>query len=171
ELLATWGNLAHRVLTFTYRHFQGRVPTPSDLAPGDTQLLGQVDGTLAAVAENIGLCRFRAGIEAAMALARQANRHLEESSPWKHIGEDRQRAATALYTSLCVINALKVALYPYLPFTCQRLHTYLGYQRPLEAGGWQVTRPQPGQPLAEPQPLFRKLDPSLVEEEGRRLEA
>ena len=28
---------------------------------------------------------------------------------------------------------------------------------------------QPGQPLAEPKPLFRKLDPAIVEEEEARL--
>jgi methionyl-tRNA synthetase len=30
ELVATWGNLAHRALTLTYRHFAGRVPEPGE---------------------------------------------------------------------------------------------------------------------------------------------
>ena len=30
ELVATYGNLAHRVLTLTYRNFDGKVPAPAE---------------------------------------------------------------------------------------------------------------------------------------------
>jgi methionyl-tRNA synthetase len=169
ELLATWGNLLHRVLTFTNRHFDGRVPTPVKPMPADDQILAQAEETLQVVGEHIALCHFRAGIDAAMALAREANRYLEENAPWRSINEDKERTGTVLHTALCVINVLKVAFYPYLPFTSQQAHDYLGYDAPLEEGGWNVVKLQPGQPLGEPQPLFKKLEAEVVEEEERRL--
>jgi methionyl-tRNA synthetase len=135
----------------------------------DEQILAQAEETLRAVGEHLELCHFRAGIDAAMALAREANRYLEENAPWRSINEDKERTGTVLYTALSVINVLKVAFYPYLPFTSQQAQEYLGYTTPLEEGGWSIIRPGPGQPLGEPQPLFKKLEAEVIEEEERRL--
>jgi methionyl-tRNA synthetase len=168
ELVATWGNLAHRVLTFTYRRFEGRIPQPAELDEQSRQLLERAEVILEEVGSQIGLCRFRAGLAAAMGLAQEVNRYLDDKAPWKTIGEDREGAATALYTALAVINTLKIALYPYLPFTCQRLHGYLGYDGDVAGGGWRAELPPPGQSLREPAALFRKLEtPPLAEEEAR----
>jgi methionyl-tRNA synthetase len=104
-----------------------------------------------------------------MELAREANRYLEQTSPWKTIKEDRQAAARALYTAIGVIGALRTAFYPYLPFTSQRLHAFLGNQGDIEGLGWQFSRPEPGRPLQRPQALFKKLDASIIEEEEGRL--
>jgi methionyl-tRNA synthetase len=104
-----------------------------------------------------------------MAVAREANRYVEGNAPWNLVKEDRQRCATVLYTAITVISGLKTALYPYLPFTCQRLHAFLGNEGAVDAAGWRFVRPEPGQPLAEPKPLFKKLDPAIVEEEEARL--
>ncbi len=165
ELVATWGNLAHRVLTFTYRRFEGRIPQPAELDGQSRELLARAEVILEEVGNQIGLCRFRAGLAAAMGLAQEVNRYLDDKAPWKTIGEDREGAATALYTALAVINTLKVALYPYLPFTCQRLHGYLGYDGDVAGGGWRAELPPPGQSLREPTALFLKLDPSALTEE------
>jgi methionyl-tRNA synthetase len=168
ELVATWGNLAHRVLTFTYRRFEGRIPQPAELDEQSRQLLERAEVILEEVGSQIGLCRFRAGLAAAMGLAQEVNRYLDDKAPWKTINEDREGAATALYTALAVINTLKIALYPYLPFTCQRLHGYLGYDGDVAGGGWRAELPPPGQPLREPAALFRKLEtPPLAEEEAQ----
>jgi len=169
ELVATWGNLVHRVLTFTYRHFDGAIPPPVEPDESDRRLLARAQETLTQVGQEIALCHFRAGLGAAMAMAQEANRFLEEKSPWKIIEEDRPKAATALHAAIGAINALKVAFYPYMPFTCQRLHSYLGFTGAVTDGGWRFVVPQPGQRLAKPEALFKKLEPSLVEEEEARL--
>lgn len=171
ELVATWGNLVNRVLTFTYRHFDRAVPQPGQLTDPDRALLARVERALAETGENISLCRFRAGLESAMAAAREANRYVEDNAPWKLLKEDRGRCATVLHTAIGAINGLKTALYPYLPFTCQTLHGYLGNEGPAQAAGWRLQAPQPGCPLAEVQPLFKKLDASIVAEEEARLGA
>jgi methionyl-tRNA synthetase len=99
-----------------------------------------------------------------------------------------------VYTALRAIDSLKVLLAPFLPFTCERLHSYLGYESHLfgeqftetvsddlgehtvlryrpgnAAGRWQASELPPGQVLRQPEPLFRKLDVSVVEEERARL--
>ena len=69
----------------------------------------------------------------------------------------------------CVISYLKTALYPFLPFSSQRLHEYLGFGGGVEESGWQPHSPTPGQKLLPPKPLFTKLDEALAEEETARL--
>ncbi|KKK56722.1 hypothetical protein LCGC14_3061680, partial [marine sediment metagenome] len=82
ELVATWGNLVNRVLTFTYRNFQGAVPSPAEMTAADSALLSRTEQAIAQAGENIGLCRFLAGLESAMAVAREANRYVEGNAPW-----------------------------------------------------------------------------------------
>jgi methionyl-tRNA synthetase len=169
ELVATWGNLVHRSLTLTYRNFDGRVPEPGPLDERSTQLLDRVDAMLAEADELLGRCQFRASLAAAMSIAQEVNRYLDETAPWKALPDDRPSAARALYTVLCAVNGLKVALWPFVPGSCGRLHGYLGFDQPLFEYGWNAVRPAPGQALAEPSPLFTKLEPAVAQEEEERL--
>jgi methionyl-tRNA synthetase len=169
ELVATYGNLAHRVLTFAYRNFDGSVPSPGKIDSQSKKLLSKAQDTLNDVDKLIYTCRFKEGIKAAMALAQEANRYLDDKAPWKAIKEDRQASATSTYVALSVLAALKTILYPYLPFSSEKLHKYLGFDGSIETNGWQVQSVAPGQKLTVPEPLFRKLDDSIVDEETSRL--
>jgi len=85
------------------------------------------------------------------------------------IKENREDAAKSLYVALCVIANLKTMLYPFLPFSSQKLHELLGFKGKVEDYGWEWQFLPPGQRLLPPQPLFSKLDDSLVEEETKKL--
>jgi methionyl-tRNA synthetase len=167
ELVATYGNLVNRVLTFVSRNFDGCVPEPGKLDDQSQQLLAKAEETIQNVGELISQCHFKQGIMAAMALAQEANRYLDDKSPWKVIKENRESAATSLYVALGVIAALKIALYPFLPFSSQKLHGMLGFDG--DEDGWKLKLPKAGQKLGEIKPLFTKLDEKLVDEETARL--
>ena len=169
ELVATYGNLAHRVLTFVYRRFNGCVPKPGEIDSHSQDLLDKAEDTLKSMDRLLYRCHFREAIRSAMSLAQEANRYLDEKSPWKIIEQDRQASATALYVALSVLSCLRTALYPFLPFSSQKLHQLLGFAGDVEDDGWKLHLPAPGQELASPTPLFSKLDEKLVEEEAGRL--
>jgi methionyl-tRNA synthetase len=193
ELLANWGNLVNRTLTNAYRNF-GAVPEPGTLEPADEALLATVGGGFAAVGDHIEHGRFRAALGEAMRLASHVNQYLSEQAPWALVKTDRQRAGTVLYVALHGVDSLKTLFTPFLPQTSQVVHELLGYEGwiagPLEfrevsedgetheiltgdyaswVGRWEPSALRPGQLLAEPRPLFRKLDESVVEEELRRM--
>ena len=169
ELVATFGNLVHRTLTQVYRNFDKAVPDPGELRPDDTTLMNIADEAMKTVAASIEAARFREALNGAMGLAREANRFIDAQAPWKQVKEDKEAAAKTLYTTLYVISALKIALYPYLPFSAQTLHELLGLSGKVEDEQWGVRRPEPGTPLPEPKPLFTKLDASVVTEMVERL--
>jgi methionyl-tRNA synthetase len=194
ELVATWGNLVNRTLTNVYKNF-GSVPQPGELTATDQALIDEVAAGFASIGEQLEVARFKAALSEAMRLAAQVNFYLSDQEPWKVIKVDRERAGTIWYTALRCVNNLRVLFTPFLPFSSQRLHEYLGHEGylagPLEfreyteadgrshrvltgdyetwVGGWEPTELLVGQALREPKPLFKKLDEKIVEEELARL--
>ena len=169
ELVATWGNLVNRVLSLINRHFDAQVPDPGPLDRDATRMLDRAQSGLEQVGQSIEAVHLRQGIQQAFALAQEANRYLDQTAPWQAVKTDKQAAARSLYTALSVIAALRTALAPYLPFSCQRLHEMLNTEGTINDLGWQMHALRPGQQLQKPKPLFKKLDPSIVEEEEARL--
>jgi methionyl-tRNA synthetase len=194
ELVATWGNLANRVLSFTYKHWEGHAPIPGELRPADHEILQSVEAGFRTVGDHIGAVRLRAALSEAIRLASEVNKYLDTSAPWFEIKNDKEAAGTSIYVALRAIDSLKMLLAPFLPFSCERLHTYLGYDEPLfgeqridivqdglgehkvlrylpehASGRWEPSQFLPGKALRQPAPLFRKLDESIVVEERARL--
>jgi len=169
ELVATYGNLVHRVLTFTYRSFDGAIPTPGEYDSYSQSIIDKAKDTLKQMDKLLYQCHFRQAIKTAMSLAQHTNRYLDDKSPWKIIKKDKQASATALYVAIIVISALRTALYPFLPFSSQKLHKFLGFSGDVQADGWQLRIPPPSQKLVSPEPLFTKLEEKLAEEETKRI--
>ncbi|MEK7814446.1 MAG: methionine--tRNA ligase, partial [Chloroflexota bacterium] len=94
ELVATYGNLVNRVLTFTYRNFQGKIPTPGRLNEVDEALIDNARTTMAEVDRLLYHCHFKAAIGQAFSLAQESNRYLDSRAPWKSIRANPQDAAT-----------------------------------------------------------------------------
>ena len=173
ELVATYGNLVNRVLSFTHKNFDGKIPAPGPLDEVDQALLDTAREAMAAVDQSLKICRFKAGIAQAFALAQEANRYLNTKAPWQSIKTHPEAAATTLFTAIQVINCLKLILSPYLPFSSQRLHEILGFDGRVEGEPWDfdasVQRIVAGGSLGEPAPLYTKLDPGVVDQERQRM--
>ena len=173
ELVATYGNLVNRVLSFTYRNFDGKVPGVQSLDEVDEGLLRVARETMDSVDENLYNCRFKAAIGQAFGLAQEANRYLDTKAPWKTIKEDRDQAGATLTVAMQAINCLKTILYPFMPFSSQKVHEFLGFDGPIEEGSWDfetcVAGIKAGASLREPSPLYTKLDPEIIEDEVQRL--
>ena len=173
ELVATYGNLVNRVLSFTYRNFDGKVPGVESLDEVDEGLLRTARETMDSVDENLYNCRFKAAIGQAFGLAQEANRYLDTKAPWKTIKEDRDVAGATLTVAMQAINCLKTILYPFMPFSSQKVHEFLGFDGLVEDGSWDFEKIvgdiKAGASLREPSPLYTKLDPEIIEEEVQKL--
>jgi len=194
ELVANWGNLVNRVLNMTQRYFGGVVQEPGELTAADATLLAAVDEGFQIVGELYNACKFRGAVQEALRLSSLVNQYLEETSPWTVVKSDPTAAGRALYVAVQAINGLKVLWAPVLPFTSQTLHESLGeagqlfgesiirqydeatrshlgltYDDTAAAGRWERTTIPAGRELPKPRPLFKKLDPELVETELARL--
>ncbi|MBE7551902.1 MAG: methionine--tRNA ligase [Anaerolineales bacterium] len=196
ELVAAWGNLVNRVLGFAYKRYEGRVPAPHQEKwdKADDQILTEVEAGFDTVGELLAAVKLKAALEEALRLTRATNVYLDGKAPWKTIKDDPAAAQTSIYVALKVIDNLKILFAPFLPHTCQRLHEYLGYESQLfgrqytqsfseterehvalcydasaATGRWEPSQLAPGQPLHEPAPLYKKLEPEVAEQEIARL--
>jgi methionyl-tRNA synthetase len=189
ELLANWGNLVNRTLVNAHRTF-GEVPQPGELAEADRRILDAVSAGFDEVGSLIEQVRFKAAIGEAMRISSLANQYVADQAPWNLVKTDRERAATVLYVALRCVDSLRILFAPFLPFTSQLVHELLGHEGylagPLEirhiddhdvltgdyaswVGEWKPSELEPGRPLREPSPLFRKLPPETAADELARL--
>ena len=171
ELVATLGNFVHRTLSMTVRNFDSEVPGASALDDEDAATIARCDQVLDTVSNSIDNRHFRRALYEAMELARVGNRYLDAKQPWKTGRTDLERTETTLNVALNVISTLRTVWYPFLPFSSERMHTALGFDGDVLGDGWKRRSVVPGTPLPRPEPLFQKLDPSVVEEEKARLAA
>jgi methionyl-tRNA synthetase len=194
ELVATWGNLANRVLSFAHRHWEGKVPEPGALHPADSELLAKIEAGFGSVGELLDAVKLRAALAEAIRLASEVNGYLDVHSPWSQVKTDKDAAGTTIYVALKAIDSLKVLLAPFLPFSSQQLHELLGYEEPLfgeqyteavndnlgehtvlryrptDAGAlWQPSTLAGGRALREPKPLYRKLEPEIAATERAKM--
>ncbi len=195
ELVATWGNLANRVLAFCYKNWDGQVPDVdiSTLRPADLELLATIENGFKSVGAELDAVRLRSALSETMKLATVVNQYLDVNAPWSAIKVDKGEAGKTIYTALKAIDSLKVMFAPFLPFTCEKLHSFFDYETPLfgeqftetvkdslgehtvlrykpvEGLQWKPSDLQPGKKLNQPGPLFKKLENEVIEAERARL--
>ena len=141
ELVATWGNLANRVLAFCYKNWDGHVPdvelsmdgsrSAPALRPADLELLATIENGFNTVGAELDAVRLRSALGETMKLATVVNQYLDVNAPWSAIKVDRDGASKTVYTALKAIDSLKVMFAPFLPFTCEKLHGFFNYEIPL----------------------------------------
>jgi len=172
----------------------GRIPEPVEPTDADRALMEHSRAAFGTVGDLIGTHRQKAAITEAMRVVAEANKYISESAPWK-LGDDPQRQGTVLHTALQVVSDCNMMLSPFLPHSAQRIHELLGQDGviapepeirevddldggpgyPILTGdyssvpAWESAPLSAGTELAKPTPVFRKLDPSIVDEELARL--
>ena len=194
ELVATWGNLVNRSVSFAARNI-GSIPEPGHLTEVDRNILERSQQAFGQVGASLARSRFKAGVNEAMRAVAEANKYMSDQAPWKLRESDPERMRSVLHVVLQLVSDAKTLLTPFLPESSGKVYRMLGgedewsgtprIEEVDEDGGppypvitgdydtaarWESQPVKPGTPLATPVPLFTKLDPSIVAEELARLE-
>ena len=196
ELVATWGNLVNRAVSFAARNI-GSIPEAGPLTDLDHELLARSRQAFGTVGDHLAASRFKFAINEAMRTVAEANKYFSEQAPWKLRESDPDRMRTVLHVALQLVDDAKTLLTPFLPRSSQQVYEMLhedagtwsdmprveevdedgGSPYPVITGHydgaarWASQPLRPGTPLTTPVPLFTKLDTSVVDEELARLGA
>ena len=195
ELVAGWGNLVNRTLSLVAKNI-GSIPEPGEQQQVDVDVLAASRAAFDVVGALLDRSQQKAAITEAMRVVGEANKYLSDQAPWK-LKDDPARRDVVLHVALQLVDDAKTLLTPFLPHSSEAVHRMLGgtgvwsgMPELVEVddldggpsypvltgdysgvGAWESRPVVPGTPVAPPTPLFRKLDPSVVEEELARLEA
>jgi len=195
ELVANWGNLVNRSISFAARNI-GEIPASGQLTEEDSRLLARSRAAFATVGDALAKSRFKAAITETMRTLGEANKYLSDQAPWKLRETDPERMRTICHVALQLVDDGKTLLTPFLPRSSQKVAEMLGasgtwsgmprMEEVAEDGGptypvitgdyrtaarWASEPIKPGTPVAPPVVLFPKLDSSVVDEELARLES
>src|ERR1700684_158604 len=187
ELVANWGNLVNRSVSFAARNI-GSIPAAGTLTDADNELIQRSRGAFKEVGDALSRSRFKAAINEVMRTLADANKYLSEQAPWKLRESDPERMRTICHVALQLVDDGKTLLTPFLPRSSQKVYEMLGgdgawsgmpridevdedggpvypiitgdYQ--AAAARWESMPIRPGTRLSAPAPLFTKLDSSVV---------
>lgn len=196
ELVANWGNLVNRTVSFAARNI-GEIPPAGELLAVDREILQRSVESFDRVAEPLSRCRFKAAITEAMRTVAEANKYLSDQAPWKLRESAPDRMRTIIHVALQLMDDAKTLLTPFLPHSAEKVYQLLGgtdrwsgmpeirevdepdgpgaRSYPVLMGDYRTaarweSRPiRAGTPLRPPAPLFAKLNPSVADEEVARL--
>jgi methionyl-tRNA synthetase len=193
ELVANWGNLVNRSISFAARNI-GSIPDTGQLTEADLSILERSRGSFGMVGESLSRSRFKNAITEAMRTLAEANKYLSDQAPWKLRESDPERMRTICHVALQLVDDGKTLLTPFLPKSSQKVFEMLGGEgswadmprldevtegegRPYPVitgtytghATWGSAPIRPGTPLEAPTPLFAKIDPAVVIEELDRL--
>ena len=149
ELANSFGNLAQRSLSMIFKNLEGVLPAAGD-ALEDHALLDEVRLGCDTLVAEFDRFAFSAGLEGWMAAVFACNAYIDAAAPWALRKTDPQRMAEVLGTLVVAIRMLAEAVLPVIPASAEKLIAL------IESG-------RDGRPIAQPMPIFPRLE--LGEEE------
>ncbi|MFL6722287.1 MAG: methionine--tRNA ligase [Sphingomonas sp.] len=153
ELANSFGNLAQRTLSMVHKNLGGVLPAPGE-AGADLELLGLVhEASRKDVPEAFDRFAFSVGIEAWLRAVFACNQYVDTQAPWALRKTDPERMAAVLGTLVAAVRELARAIAPVIPHSADKLMTL------IDAG-------EGGAPIAQPVPLFPRLELPEDEEEA-----
>lgn len=180
ELIGTYANFVHRVLTLTHR-------LPSDGGNPVSQYYdasfhreqsNQIETMLNSATKSMEKQRFKEALRSLMGIAQLGNSILQHAAPWAHINDPGQAESTESLSSLAycwlMCRGLAVTLRPFIPFQADRLWEMLGEVEDLDSILWHdsFTHTSFSWNNTSPVPLFEQLNlDSIIKHEQSLVES
>ncbi len=167
ELIGTYGNFVHRVMTLTHRLSETDVNPLSeyDYPEKFGEIIASCQQSINSAIESMERQRFKEALRSLMGIAQVGNQLLQRAAPWKYLSSeesaDRDHSLSALALSWRLCRTLAICTRPFMPFQSDRLWEMLGEEDTLNDLLWDDAlnysdnlywNPNP------PDPLFKRLD-------------
>jgi len=169
ELVAVLGNFVNRTLVLTQKYFEGKCPQTDTLSDYDKTTLGEITAIKTRVEQSLEAFRIREALNEAMSLARLGNKYLAETEPWKLFPTDPQRVAAILHVSLQITANIAILMDAFLPFTMNKLRSYLNIPEMAWSAIGSVELIKSGHQMEKPGLLFEKIEDSQVDFQVNKL--
>jgi len=160
ELLGAWGNLVNRTLAFIAKYCGGAIS--SGLLEDD--ITSRISTLYASTAKKLEEGQFKDALEDIFNLVRFGNQYYDAAEPWKTRTASPAECGQTLFSCVQLIANLAVLLHPFLPFSSEKLFTWLGLTH-----HWRPQFVPAGHALPEISVLFRRISREEIEAEEEKL--
>ena len=173
DLADVLGNFVNRILKFAEARFEGKVPAGGTPGPIEEKLHADLAEKLADLTREMEAIEIRKSAQALRAIWVLGNEYLQEAAPWTAIKTDPDRAAVIVRTALNLVALVARVSAPVIPFAAETIARSVGDlwppSWPTGAGdpaavAAELSRIEPGRPVAAPPVLFRKIEDAQLDE-------
>ncbi len=168
ELIDNIGNFVNRVLSFTNKRFDSRVPEPREFDDLDNSIIENMKS----IGEGVGSLIFKneidKGLKRILAFSNTLNQYFQAKMPWS----DQSKAKNCLYISVNSVRVLAILLAPYIPFSSQRIWEQLGLEGLVSRERWDaisLLAIEPDHKIGRAEPLFKKIDKEGIDKQKSNL--
>ncbi len=169
ELVAILGNFVNRVLVLTNKYYEGIVPAAGNLELQDEEALATIGQLRTDIEKALDTFHFREALRLAMEMARLGNKYLADMEPWIVIKTNPERVKTIMHVCLQLTASLTIAFEPFLPYTMNRLRSFLN----LEKLPWSELGRRDlltaGHLVNAPELLFEKIEDDAIQRQVDKL--
>ncbi|MEC7410824.1 MAG: methionine--tRNA ligase [Candidatus Thermoplasmatota archaeon] len=167
ELIGTYGNFVHRVMTLTHRLTnEGKNPLSRyDSHEEFNHEIESCQKLLNSAMESMERQRFKEALRSLMGIAQIGNQVLQRATPWKYLQSeesvDKEKSLSALAFSWRLCRTLAICTRPFMPFQSDRLWKMLGENIELNNLLWDNSLDLTSHLCWNdelPEPLFKRLD-------------
>ncbi len=114
DLANNFGNFCQRVITFTEKNCDKKVPVSVDLAEKDKKILNNFTNNIGNLRKYIDEQKLNFYVEFIVNSLFDANKYFNDEEPWNK-KNDKKRLSSIIYTSLELIRKISILLYPIIP--------------------------------------------------------
>ena len=171
ELIGTYGNFVHRVMTLTHRiESKGENPLKDfDNISNHANNIIQINDLIESAISSMEKQRFKEALRSIMGIAQIGNSVLQEAAPWKYINQpesaEKSESLSSLALSWRICSCLAVCLRPFIPFSSDKLWAMMGNENDIDLVLWEDSM----ETISElswndesPKPLFNRLDLEVI---------
>ncbi|HEU97753.1 MAG TPA: methionine--tRNA ligase [Fervidicoccus fontis] len=164
ELNDDIGNLIHRVLSFTWKNFNGEIPyfeESEEVMKAEDEIMKMVKNAVEAY-ERI---KLKQASEQILELARWGNQFFNSMAPWDLLKSNREKAAAVIFIETNLVRLLAVLLHPIIPSSSMKIYEMLGLEGPKngELSDLKFEAIEHGHKIRKPEPIFKKLPPDFLD--------
>jgi len=162
ELLGAYGNFVNRSLTFIHKYYDGVVPE------GKTNLVidKQIEELFTTVGKQIERGAFKEALDNIFDFIRLSNKFFDTEQPWSTRTAEPAACQSTLFQCVQIIANLAVLLYPFLPFSSEKICEWLSIDNT-----WKKQSVSAGYILPEIEILFQRIDKKVIEIETEKLKS
>ena len=116
DLANNYGNLCQRVVAFTIKNCDGKIPSTIKFLEDDLKILNKYGNSLSKIRSKIDEQDINFYINYIVNSLFEANKYFNDQEPWKK-KDDQVRLNTIVYTTLEIVRKISFLIYPIIPET------------------------------------------------------